>query len=108
MRAALEARRLGRRRRPASPPSGRHRKRLAPGVTTPEIDALIAAAVAAGAWSGKVCGAGGGGCLFALAPPESTAAVRAAWARAGARLLDAQVDPRGVVVEEQSRHAAAR
>ena len=44
-----------------------NRKKLAPGVTTPEIDAMLAAARAAGALGGKVCGAGGGGCLFCFA-----------------------------------------
>src|SRR6185436_14383417 len=43
-----------------------NRKNLAPGVTTPEIDAMLAAARAAGSQGGKVCGAGGGGCLFCL------------------------------------------
>ena len=35
-----------------------NRKTLAPGVTTPEIDAMLAAARAAGSLGGKVCGAG--------------------------------------------------
>ncbi len=77
------------------------RKRLAPGVTTPEIDALLASAIAAGAWAGKVCGAGGGGCVFALAPPEATEAVRQAWARSGATVLDAAVESHGVIVTEE-------
>jgi len=38
-----------------------NRKRLAPGVTTPVIDSLIARAKAAGAIAAKVCGGGGGG-----------------------------------------------
>ena len=38
-----------------------NRKRLAPGVTTPAIETLIARAIAAGATAAKVCGAGGGG-----------------------------------------------
>ena len=46
-----------------------NRKRLAPGVSTPVIDDLIARAIAAGAQAAKVCGAGGGGCLFCLVPP---------------------------------------
>ena len=78
------------------------RKQLAPGVTTPEIDALLAAAIATGAWAGKVCGAGGGGCVFVLAPPDATDAVRQAWTRAGATVLDAVVDPTGVVVTEEA------
>ena len=47
-----------------------NRKRLAPGVTTPGIETLIARAMAAGAKAAKVCGAGGGGCLFCLVPPD--------------------------------------
>jgi len=74
------------------------RKALAPGVTTPVIDDLLARAVAAGAWGGKVCGAGGGGCLFALAPPERVAAVAHAWRTAGARVLDAAIDQTGLEV----------
>ena len=50
-----------------------NRKRLAPGVTTPAIEALIARAMAAGAKAAKVCGAGGGGCLFCLVPPARCA-----------------------------------
>ena len=37
------------------------RKALIDGISTPEIDAAITAAKEAGAWAGKVCGAGGGG-----------------------------------------------
>lgn len=74
------------------------RKRLAPGVTTPTIDALLDSARAAGAWGGKVCGAGGGGCLFALAPPERVAAIGEAWRAAGAQVLDAAIDPTGLQV----------
>jgi len=77
-----------------------NRKALAPGVTTPVIDGLIDAAVAAGAVAAKVCGAGGGGCLFCLAPPESNAAVRAALAAAGARVLDYTVERQGLIVNE--------
>ena len=53
-----------------------NRKRLAPGVTTPAIDALIARAAAAGATAAKVCGAGGGGCLFCYGPPIGAAGDR--------------------------------
>jgi D-glycero-alpha-D-manno-heptose-7-phosphate kinase len=76
----------------------RARTRLAPSVTTPFIDALLADAVAAGAWAGKVCGAGGGGCVFCLAPAERTDAVRRRWQDAGATLLAAPVETEGVRV----------
>ena len=76
-----------------------NRKRLAPGVTTPVIDDLIARAMAAGAEAAKVCGAGGGGCLFCLAAPERTAAVREALASGGARLLDFRIETEGLRVD---------
>jgi D-glycero-alpha-D-manno-heptose-7-phosphate kinase len=74
------------------------RKRLAPGVSTPGIDALIARARAAGAQAAKVCGAGGGGCLVAMAPPSRTADVRAALAEGGARLLPFTIETDGLVL----------
>jgi D-glycero-alpha-D-manno-heptose-7-phosphate kinase len=73
-----------------------NRKRLAPGVSTPAIDDLIARAKAAGAQAAKVCGAGGGGCLVAMAPPASTGAVREALASGGARLLDFTIETDGL------------
>jgi D-glycero-alpha-D-manno-heptose-7-phosphate kinase len=76
-----------------------NRKRLAPGVTTPEIDAMLDAARRAGALAGKVCGAGGGGCLFCFGEPEVIPAVREALAGAGARLLDFRIEEQGLVVE---------
>jgi D-glycero-alpha-D-manno-heptose-7-phosphate kinase len=76
-----------------------NRKRLAPGVTTPVIEALIANARAAGATAAKVCGAGGGGCLFCYGPPESRGAIAAALASGGARLLDYRIDTEGLRVE---------
>jgi D-glycero-alpha-D-manno-heptose-7-phosphate kinase len=80
-----------------------NRKRLAPGVSTPLIDDLIARALAAGGQGAKVCGAGGGGCLFCLAPPDKTAAVRDALAAGGARLLDFRIETDGVRVDGACR-----
>jgi D-glycero-alpha-D-manno-heptose-7-phosphate kinase len=65
-----------------------NRKRLAPGVTTPAIDDLIARAVNAGATAAKVCGAGGGGCLFCYGTPDRRGAIRDALAAGGAKVLD--------------------
>jgi D-glycero-alpha-D-manno-heptose-7-phosphate kinase len=73
-----------------------NRKRLAPGVTTPVIEALIARAIAAGAMAAKVCGAGGGGCLFCYGPPEKRAAIAAALADGGARLLEYRIERHGL------------
>jgi D-glycero-alpha-D-manno-heptose-7-phosphate kinase len=76
-----------------------NRKRLAPGVTTPEIDAMLDAARHAGALAGKVCGAGGGGCLFCFGQPEAVPAIRDALASAGAKLLDFRIEEQGLIVE---------
>ena len=73
-----------------------NRKRLAPGVTTPTIDDLIARAAAAGATAAKVCGAGGGGCLFCYGPPRARAAIAEALASGGARLLDYRIETEGL------------
>jgi D-glycero-alpha-D-manno-heptose-7-phosphate kinase len=40
-----------------------NRKRLAPNVTTPQMEMLVEKALANGALAAKVCGAGGGGCI---------------------------------------------
>jgi D-glycero-alpha-D-manno-heptose-7-phosphate kinase len=80
------------------------RKKLAPGVTTPAIDAMLDAARRAGAMAGKVCGAGGGGCLFCIADPDRTGAVRDALAAAGARVLDCSVERDGLRV--RTHHSA--
>jgi D-glycero-alpha-D-manno-heptose-7-phosphate kinase len=75
-----------------------NRKRLAPGVTTAVIDDLIARARSAGATAAKVCGAGGGGCLFCYGPPEVKQSIAAALAAGGARLLDYRIETEGLRV----------
>ena len=76
-----------------------NRKQLAPGVTTPEIDAMLEAARKAGAVSGKVCGAGGGGCLFCFGDPADIPAIRQALHEAGARVLDFTIEARGLLID---------
>jgi len=56
------------------------------------------AARRAGALGSKVCGAGGGGCLVAFAPPGRKEAVAAAMAAAGAVLLPVEPARRGVTL----------
>jgi len=75
-----------------------NRKQLAPGVTTPVIEDLIAKARRAGAMAAKVCGAGGGGCVFFYAKPSDTEAVRQTVAGMGARLLDYHIETEGLRV----------
>lgn len=54
------------------------KRSLASRITNPRIDEWYAAAVAAGAYGGKLCGAGGGGFLMFVVPPERCVAVREA------------------------------
>lgn len=58
-----------------------HKKKLASGITLPEIDALYSRALEAGALGGKLCGAGGGGFLLLCVPASKQAAVRQALSR---------------------------
>jgi D-glycero-alpha-D-manno-heptose-7-phosphate kinase len=74
------------------------RKRLAPGVTTPEIDQLLERARFSGALAGKVCGAGGGGCLVCLVDPDRKGEVEATLSNAGARVLPFRVETEGLMV----------
>jgi D-glycero-alpha-D-manno-heptose-7-phosphate kinase len=76
-----------------------NRKALAPGVTTPEIDMMLAAARRAGSLGGKVCGAGGGGCLFCFGDPAHVPAIRQALAESGARVLEFTIEARGLVID---------
>lgn len=46
------------------------KRSLSGAVSNDAIDSLYSAAIKAGAWGGKLLGAGGGGCLFFLVPPE--------------------------------------
>jgi len=75
-----------------------NRKRLAPGVTTPEIEALMSRAMGAGATAAKVCGAGGGGCLFCYGPPARREAIVDALVAGGARVLDYRIETEGLRV----------
>jgi len=66
------------------------RRRLAEGVSTPGLERLLEAAREQGAWGGKACGAGGGGCLAILCPPELRADVVQALEGAGGTVLNAR------------------
>jgi D-glycero-alpha-D-manno-heptose-7-phosphate kinase len=75
------------------------RKKNAPGITTELIDKLVASAKRAGAVGAKVCGAGGGGCVFVLVEPGTKEKVSAIIEAAGAEVLNVKVAPSGVKVK---------
>jgi D-glycero-alpha-D-manno-heptose-7-phosphate kinase len=54
-----------------------------PGVTSPAIDQWYCMARLSGAWGGKITGAGGGGCMLLVAPPEKRAGIIDAMQKAG-------------------------
>jgi D-glycero-alpha-D-manno-heptose-7-phosphate kinase len=76
-----------------------HRRKNAPGITTELIERLIASAKKAGGKAAKVCGAGGGGCVFFLVEPGSKERVQHAIAAEGAEILDVKVAAQGVRVK---------
>ncbi|MBN8645159.1 MAG: hypothetical protein J0L61_07975, partial [Planctomycetes bacterium] len=49
----------------------RLKRSLTKTISNPDIDAMNDAAMRAGAWGGKLLGAGGGGFLLVAAPPEA-------------------------------------
>ncbi|HEV8336883.1 MAG TPA: hypothetical protein VGR67_10735 [Candidatus Polarisedimenticolia bacterium] len=75
------------------------RKTLSEKVSNREIESQMAAAKRAGALSGKVCGAGGGGCIVFLAHPENRRRVEQALEEQGARVLAARPRREGLRIE---------
>jgi len=74
------------------------RKRMSPTVTNESIDRLIEAARSAGAIAGKVCGAGGGGCVVLWARDGMRERVAQSARERGATVLECHFVPEGVSV----------
>jgi D-glycero-alpha-D-manno-heptose-7-phosphate kinase len=80
-----------------------NRKRLTPGVTTPQMDTLVEKALSNGAEAAKVCGAGGGGCIaFLCAEGRKADVERALAGEQGAEVLSWKVASEGLVVNVSS------
>jgi len=78
-----------------------NRKRLAPNITTPLMDAIVEKALANGAEAAKVCGAGGGGCIaFLCADGRKADVARALSSESGAEVLNWKVSREGLIVSE--------
>jgi D-glycero-alpha-D-manno-heptose-7-phosphate kinase len=77
-----------------------NRKRLAPGVTTPQMERLVEKALASGAEGAKVCGAGGGGCIAFFCTEGRKADVERALAQEdGVEVLDWKIEQEGLTVK---------
>ena len=74
------------------------RKRNLPTISTKTIDRVIAGARRNGALAGKVCGAGGGGCVVLLIEPDARKRVEKSVVEAGGEVLPATIDRQGVQV----------
>jgi D-glycero-alpha-D-manno-heptose-7-phosphate kinase len=74
------------------------RKRNLPTISTRTIDRIIEGSRRKGALAGKVCGAGGGGCVVLLIDPEVRERVEAAVVEAGGEVLPMKIDRSGVQV----------
>ena len=74
------------------------RKRNLPTISTKLVDRVIEGARKKGALAGKVCGAGGGGCVVLLIEPDARQRVEASIRDAGAEVLPVKIDRQGVQV----------
>ena len=76
-----------------------HRKTNAPGITTELIERMVEVTKKNGARAAKVCGAGGGGCVFFVVEPDAKERVSRSIQELGAEVLPVQVAPKGVRVK---------
>lgn len=74
------------------------RKQLAPAISTPEIEEILAFGGEHGSGAGKVCGAGGGGCLFLMMDPDLKPGIDRLARTRGFRVLDFECAPEGLTV----------
>jgi len=77
------------------------RRRNLPTISTITIDRIIENSRRKGALAGKVCGAGGGGCIVLLIEPDARERVEKAVVESGGALLPMQIDRQGVTVVMQ-------
>jgi D-glycero-alpha-D-manno-heptose-7-phosphate kinase len=72
-------------------------KRKLPGVTSPGIEKLYKIGIDAGAYGGKLCGAGGGGFMFFMSDLDERKKIINSMAKAGARMVNFDFDFNGMV-----------
>lgn len=78
----------------------RIRKEMIPGMTTLEIEKLTKKAFGLGAFSIRVCGAGGGGCALLLVKPEKRKELTASIEKMNMRVLPVKISKTGVKIHE--------
>ena len=75
------------------------RKALAPTISTPHMDKLIAGATKKGAQAAKVCGAGGGGCIAFMVPFNKKKSVVSELVRLNSQVIPFRFVQRGLRVQ---------
>ena len=75
------------------------RRALIDGITNERVDAMMQAALGAGALANKLCGAGGGGCMVTYVEPDDRDRVETALDAAGAEVMPLKIINEGISVE---------
>jgi D-glycero-alpha-D-manno-heptose-7-phosphate kinase len=70
--------------------------KLAPNISTPQMDQLFRSAMRKGAMAGKVCGAGGGGCIAFIVPPAKKQSIIEELTSNGGKVLPFHFVSRGL------------
>ncbi|MGA2262379.1 MAG: GHMP kinase [Acidobacteriota bacterium] len=79
-----------------------NRRRLSAGITTPEIDEIVALATSFGARSAKVCGAGGGGCVVLSVPEGRRQEIQDKLRERRVQVIDYRIARQGVCLSAES------
>lgn len=77
------------------------KQKLSDGISNSRVDEMYKAAKTAGAYGGKLMGAGGGGFLFLLAPPERHGGIERALQRIGAFSTPIKLELEGSTIVHQ-------
>jgi galactokinase len=78
-----------------------HKRRMSPRISSPELDALYAAALESGAIGGKITGAGGGGYMLLYCRFDRKRAVRDKMRELGVWMSEVSLEPLGL---QPNRH----
>jgi D-glycero-alpha-D-manno-heptose-7-phosphate kinase len=78
------------------------RRQMLPAMTTPAIDAFLRQAMLRGTLGGRLCGAGGGGCLALFIRPEARPRLTEFAERFGFRVLPCKIHRKGVTVRGEA------
>ncbi len=73
------------------------------GISTPTIDELVEFSLSSGAYGSKLTGAGGGGCIITVGPPEILSDILNSLNLRGYESLISEIDPEGVKISEYEK-----